>query len=91
MMLVMTVMMMMNCCHFILILTNNIIINFVLRKHMSSTFIPMIGGYMSEDELKHHVDHQLSLEQKKYEPEEEPIVEEQVNLLAFNWLIKVKP
>jgi hypothetical protein len=50
---------------------------------MSSTFTPMIVGYMSDDQLKHHVSHQLSLEQKKYEPEEEPIIEEKVKLYCI--------
>ncbi|KXJ16385.1 hypothetical protein AC249_AIPGENE10120 [Exaiptasia diaphana] len=47
-----------------------------LKKHLSSTFRPMIGQYMSDDQLADHVSRQMTFFHKKYEPEEEPIVEE---------------
>ncbi|XP_048577774.1 calponin homology domain-containing protein DDB_G0272472 isoform X2 [Nematostella vectensis] len=44
-----------------------------IRKHVSSTFIPMISKYMSEEELSSHVQKQLTIERERYE---EPLPEE---------------
>ncbi|EDO32089.1 predicted protein [Nematostella vectensis] len=44
-----------------------------LKKHVSSTFIPMISKYMSEEELSSHVQKQLTIERERYE---EPLPEE---------------
>lgn len=50
----------------------------VHSKHLSSTFRPMIGHYMSDDQLADHVNRQMTFFHKKYEPDIEPVEEDKV-------------
>lgn len=50
---------------------------FLLRKHLQSTFPPMIVDYMSSDDLSKHLDRQMSIHAEKYrEPEQDEEVDE---------------